>query len=124
MLKNMNKNKILIALVVLLAVALLAVVFHQKIPSDKKSNSVVYLATGEIYVGKLSTFPRMTMTDGYIFQAVKDPTDPTKSNFQINPLKDALWAPTKIYINQSQVLFYGPLSDSSKIATTLAQQAK
>lgn len=84
-----------------------------------KPYSVVYLATGEIYVGKLSTFPRMELDDVYLIQNVRDPNDQTKSSFQLVPLKSALWAPVKLYLNRDQVVFSGPVSETSQVAQTL-----
>ncbi len=120
MLQNINKNKIAIAVVVVLIVGV-AFAFWQK-KANSENYSVVYLTTGEVYVGKLATFPRLEMTDGYIFQALKDATDPTKSNFQLNPIKEALWAPEKMVFTRKNVIFYGPLLKTSKIAETLATQ--
>jgi hypothetical protein len=77
--------------------------------------SMVYLSTGEIYVGRLSTFPRLTLTDGYIFRAVPDPTDPKKTTFQLSSLKDQLWGPQYLYLNKDHVLFSGPLDENSTI---------
>jgi len=116
----MEKKKVLIAVGLIIAVALGAglAVYLPKLKAQS-SYSVVYLATGEVYIGKLSVFPRLTLTDAYLLQIVKDKDDATKSNFQLTPLKDALWSPTKLYLNSKQVVFYGPVSESSKVAETL-----
>ena len=82
--------------------------------------SVVYMTTGEVYVGKLTTFPDLRLTDGYILQVTKDTVDPTKSNFQLNPINQALWAPEVMHMNKQNIVFYGPLLPTSKIAQTLA----
>lgn len=115
----MSKNKLKIVLGVVLVVVILLAVYFTML---KKQNgySVVYLSTGEIYAGKLSTFPQFSLSNAYIFQAVKDPTDPTKSSFQLNPVKDAFWATKKMNINRDNVMFYGTLENSSKIGEALA----
>lgn len=84
-----------------------------------KSYSVVYLSTGEIYVGKLSVFPRLVLTDAYLLQTVPDQADPTKQSYQLAPLKEALWSPEKIYLNDDQVIFTASIRAESEIAKTL-----
>ena len=90
----------------------------------KDSYSVVYLTTGEVYVGKLRTFPNLILTDAYILTITKDPTDTNKNNFQLNPISEALWAPKSINLVKENIVFYGPLLKNSKIAETLATQKK
>jgi hypothetical protein len=84
----------------------------------------VYLTTGEVYIGKLTTFPDLQLKNGYILQITKDPTDEKKSNFQLNPTKDTFWAPKVLYLVKDNIVFYGPLSPESQIAKTLAEQTK
>ncbi|MDO8557205.1 MAG: hypothetical protein Q7R98_01965 [Candidatus Jorgensenbacteria bacterium] len=89
----------------------------------ERSYSVVYLATGETYVGKLSYFPRLYLTDGYRVDAVIDSGSAlNKSNIQLVPLEKMMWAPSGLYINKYQVVFYGPLQSSSEIAELLNKQ--
>ncbi len=120
MLKNINKKNIIVAVLIVLVIVGAFVFLQEK--ANRENYSVVYITTGEVYVGKLATFPRMELTDGYIFQITKDATDPTKSNFQLNPIKEALWAPEKMVFTRKNVVFYGLLLKSSKIAETLANQ--
>lgn len=121
MLKNINKkNSAVIALLVALIIGGAFAFWQEK--ASRENYSIVYITTGEVYVGKLATFPRLEMTDGYIFQSIKDITDPTRSNFQLNPIKEALWAPEKMVFTRENVIFYGPILKTSKIAETLAGQ--
>ena len=117
------KKSMLIGLIVVVLVVVLGVFLYFK--NNKEARySVVYLSTGEVYVGKLRVFSNLMLTDSYVLQIAKDATDPTKNNFQLNPIKEALWAPKKLHIMKDQVVFYGPLLPNSKIAETLAQQVK
>jgi|SRR3989344_2473327 len=118
-----NKVKIIVVVVVL-ALALALGIFGKKMGLVKDDYSIVYLTTGEVYVGKLSTFPDLTLKGAYILQVTPDPADATKNNFQLNPLKDALWAPKSLHLVRDNVVFYGPLSPESQIAKTLAEQPK
>ena len=122
-----NKNKILVVILLLLVVVG-AIYFAKKKEAMNKGYSVVYLTTGEVYIGKLSTDDnKMELTSGYILQVTKDPTDPTnsaKNTFNLQPLDQAIWAPTKLVLTQKNVIFYGPLQATSKIAQTLIAQGK
>lgn len=118
----MSQKNIIGLVVAVLVVA--GIVFLGLRMRKEQGYSVVYMNTGEIFVGKLKTFPDFRLTDGYIYQVTKDTADPAKTNFQLNPLKDALWAPKAIYLIKDNVAFYGPLMSDSKIAQTLAGQTK
>ena len=117
----MTINKNTIKGVVLAGVLVLLVGFaYCASPLNKnKGYSVVYLSTGEIYVGKLSTFPGMQLDSGYILGTAKDATDPSKSTFQLNPLAEALWAPKHLHLNREQVVFTGLIEVGSKIGDAL-----
>ncbi|MFA5791916.1 MAG: hypothetical protein WC884_02675 [Candidatus Paceibacterota bacterium] len=118
----LSKKNIVLTVVAVLIV--LGVGFWAKKANNDNVYSVVYLTTGEVYVGKLTTFPTMKLSNGYILATTKDATDPTKSNFQLQPISEALWAPQYLNINQKNVIFYGPLLSTSKIAETLKAQVK
>lgn len=85
----------------------------------ENSYSVVYLATGEVYIGKLSFSPKMKLDVSYLLQVVKDAKDSSKSSFQLTPLAEAVWSPKELYLNPDQVIFYGPLKDDSKVAEAI-----
>ena len=123
MLKNMLSKKNLSIIAVLVLVILVVGFLKYKL-IRKDAYSIVYLTTGEVYVGKLSTFPDFQLKDSYILQVTKDAKDQTKNNFQLNPINEALWAPEVLYLNKKNVVFYGPLLATSKIAETLAGQKK
>ena len=120
-----NKVKILVVLVVVLVLGLVFVLFRGKLGGLVKTDySIVYLTTGEVYIGKLTTFPDLQLKDSYILQVTKDATDPTKNNFNLQPIKDALWAPKILHLVEKNVVFYGPLTPESVIAKKLAEQVK
>ena len=81
------------------------------------------MATGEVYVGKLTTFPRLSLEGAYQYQAVQDLKDKTKTNFQLVPVAEALWAPEKMFLNRNQVVFYGPIAESSQAYKALTGSA-
>lgn len=120
-----QKVKILIVLLMVLVVGLTLVLFRDKLKGLVKDDySVVYLTTGEVYVGKLTTFPDLQFKNIYVLQISQDEKDPTKNTFQLNPIKDTLWAPKVLHLVKDNVVFYGSLSPDSQIAQTLAKQIK
>src|SRR3989344_527822 len=116
----MSKNNIILLAVVVVLVVVVG--YFKGFSRVTSGTSVVYLSTGEVYVGNLSLFPVMELKNGYILATVPDPADPKKTNFQLNPLTEALWAPKHLYLNKKQVVFYGPILPNSKIAEALAAQ--
>lgn len=119
----MNQNKWKLVTIVAVAILLVVIAYLTTFIDNKKNNySVVYLSSGEVYIGKLTIFPSFQLKDAYIFQVVKDANDQNKNNFSLNPLSDALWAPKKLFLNRDQILFYGPLMETSKIVETLNKQ--
>ena|SRR3989344_6386304 len=119
---NMSKNNIIVAIVVVLVVVVAG--FWMNKVNTEKGYSVVYMATGEVYIGKLSIVPDLVLTDAYQFQAEKDTIDPKKNSFKLVPINEALWAPKSMHLMKSNVVFYGSLMSNSKIAETLAAQTK
>ena len=89
-----------------------------------KLYSIVYLQTGEIYVGRLSFFPKLTLADPYILRVTKDEKDPKKNNFQLNPLKETVWNTESLILNKSRVVFYGLLKKDSQAGKALANRGK
>lgn len=81
--------------------------------------SVVQLANGQLYVGKLNHFLRLKLTDAYALQVIRDEKNPEKNSFQLVPLRETFWAPQKLYLERSQVMFYGSLEETSKIVQGL-----
>ena len=122
-----KKKKLVIAVAVLVAVIIAwgALCLYPKWQMSKE-HSVVYLSTGEIYIGKLSylSVPKFKLTDAYRLQAVKDAEDETKTNFQLTPLKDTLYSPKKLYLNPDQVVFYGPIEENSSAGEALRNAGK
>jgi len=120
----MNQNKWKVISLVVIVILLVVIGYFTGVFKKSNDYSIVYLSTGEVYVGKLKTFPDLQLTNAYVLQLSKDEKDPTKNTFQINPIKDAVWAPESLHLIKDNVVFYGPLSPESQIAKTLAEQIK
>jgi len=115
----MRKNIIIGVILILLVLAFGFLYYKENNPTDY---SIIYLTTGEVYIGKLNTFPNLKLKDSYLLQVIKDATDPNKNNFQLQPTKDALWAPKSLHLIEKNVVLYGPLSPESAIAKKLSEQ--
>jgi len=121
---NMNKNKRIAVIAIVVIILLVIIGYFTGFLGNRNDYSIVYLASSEIYVGKVRTFPVFQLKDAYIFRVIQDEKDPEKSNFSLVPVSEALWAPEKLYINKDQILFHGLLLETSSIAKTLAEQGK
>ena len=120
-----------ILIVLVIFVAIVGICVYSEMNMSKKPWSVVYLSSGDIYVAKVSHFPKMWISsDAYLLQVVKatveteEGTPKTETNFQLTPIREALWAPEKLYLNQDQIIFYGPISETSQVAETLREANK
>lgn len=123
----MIKKKLLLLVILsvfVIAAATAAMIYFT--PAGKENNpySVVYLTTNEIYIGRLIEGAKLTLTDIYLLQIIKDPQDETKSSFQLSPLKEAIWSPEKLYISEDKVIFYGPIEETSKVAEAIKAAKK
>ena len=123
---NAKSKKLLIFFVIVIIVVLLTVfVFFRTKPSEKPW-SVVYLTTGKIYIGKIVKFPKFQLLDAYLLRVVKSQGEEgeTEENLQLSPVDETLWAPEKLYLNPKQIIFYGPIKETSKIAETIREAGK
>ncbi|MFH1565006.1 MAG: hypothetical protein ABIC82_04105 [bacterium] len=95
-----------------------------------KNWSVVYLSSGEIYVARLSypvSLSSLSLpADSYMLQIVKgkDENGQDKSNFQLTPLNEFLWAPNDLFVNRDQVIFYGPIKEDSGVGKAIKDAGK
>jgi hypothetical protein len=86
---------------------------------SSKPWSVVYMNTGRLYIGKVTTFPSMQLHQAYSVEKGSDPSNVQKETVQLVPLSDATWAPQKLYINKDQVIFWGPIEENSVAAKAI-----
>lgn len=115
-LTHMSKiNSILLVLVVVLVVALGGVLYWQKGGFEEKY-SAVYLNTGDIYFGKLSRFPRMTLTDVWFLQKGSD----AQQGFGLSKFEKAFWGPEdEMTINDEIVIWVTELKADSEVVRAI-----
>jgi hypothetical protein len=82
-------------------------------PSKKADYSAVYLESGDVYFGRLSYFPRLTLTDVHFL--TRDGERVTISSF-----KDAALGPEdRLYLNAESVLWIAKLRSDSPTVDVL-----
>lgn len=115
-----SKNLAIIFICVTIIVLAIATSIYFQTRNQSTSNySVVYLTSGEVYVGHLSSFPKLSLNDAYLIQIVKDPADATKTSFQLAPLSQTIWSPKVLYLNEDHIIFSGPINESSQVVQTI-----
>lgn len=106
-------------LIVLLATGIVCAILN-RIPGKY---ALVYFPNGEIYVGQLSTFPRLKLSQPYILQVTKDANNPAGGNtFQLIPLKQTVWSTEDMYLSEDTYSFIAPLNEFSDVAQQMSGQ--
>lgn len=89
-----------------------------KSASSPSPYTAVYLASGDIYFGRLSMFPRPKLSDAWFLQ--RGVNQQNQPQLGLVPFKSAFWGPTgDIYLNPQQVLFWAPVAEGSQVAQSL-----
>lgn len=105
-------NKILLVVVVILLMALGVVIYWQRVGFEKPYWAV-YLNTGDLYFGKLSTFPKLSLSDVWFIQ--RNPQD-DKNPLSLAKFEQTFWGPEdKIYLNEKDVVWKTKLRADSQV---------
>jgi len=112
----------LFALVVIILVALTAwitISLGKENPNALSPYSAVYLSTGDIYFGKLSSFPKSKLENAWLVQrSVNAESEPELS---VVPFSGAFWGPSDtIYLNAAEIVFSTRLRKDSPVALYLS----
>lgn len=120
--KNFTFGIILIVAIVALFAIWLGVVVGRMSQTEPPRYSVMYLANGDIYFGKLYWLTRPKLTDVWYMQRSVDARGGTQ--FSILPWKGTSWGPQdEIYLNPEQILFWSPLDPGGDFVKLLADPA-
>lgn len=122
-----SQRKLVISLAVLLCVALFGVsgyFFSVKKQAGTLPGtlSVIYLSSGEIYVGNFTWGKRPQLDNGYLLMKVANEKDPKASDVRLQPLAETIWAPSTLYLNQEHIIFSGPLDPNGAVAKNLRER--
>ncbi len=111
--KSIKKNYKLIAIIVLAAIllgaALTAILYFVHRPY-----MAVFLTTGDIYFGRTSLFPRVTIERPWFLRRAED------GSLSLENFSDAIWAPEGgIQINRDKIVFMSRLSNASPVVAAI-----
>ena len=111
-----NKDKFFkIALIVaiILLMILVYISFIDKTKAIKNPYYAVYLQTGDMYFGKLSRFPKLTLSDVWFLQRS---IDEEQGGFDLIKFSNAMFGPKdKMEINKENVVWISKLRDESDV---------
>ncbi len=111
----MSKWKNLIYFIVAILTGILLGVSLIYISKAKRNYYAVFLINGNIYFGKLSTFPKLKLDDALFLQF-----DQNGQVSGVGRFKDVFWQPKgTIYLNRDSILFIAPLSESSPLVNII-----
>lgn len=124
----MKTRVILVALVVLVVLVLIGFgvwlgssLFGAALsnPSGPSPYSAVYLATGDIYYGKLSWFPFPHLTDVWVLEHGQNASG--QAQIGVAPFTSSFWGPVdEIDLNPREIVFWTRLRNDSQLAQALA----
>jgi len=78
----------------------------------------VYLLNGDLYIGKLSYFPKMKLSDPYLLRI-----DDQGNNILV-PLTQLTWQPKNyLYLNKDQILWIAPLVENSQALSLIKNKS-
>lgn len=113
---NLKLGQLVGLVIILLIIIISAVIWAVR--GSQGEYSMVYVSTGEIYVGKLATFPNLKLTGAFAIVTNKE-----TGNVEMKAFSGAVWAPREVIFNREQVVFYGPLTEDSQALARLKNPA-
>jgi len=106
----MKNKSFKIILIVLVSIIVLGVIAGAIFSFVHRPYMAVYLATGDIYFGRTSLFPRVTIQDPWFFRRAED------GSVSLERFSDAVWMPEDVIkINRDQIVFMARISENSQI---------
>ena len=117
------RMRVFVAVLILVGVVGASVYVLPLVKANRPVTGVL-LETGDMYFGKLSYFPRLSLTDVYVVQSVADPLDPTQITYQVVPLRFSIWGPGKINLNYDKIVFMGKVGEDSQVMQAIREQSQ
>ncbi|MDD4999112.1 MAG: hypothetical protein WC042_01305 [Candidatus Paceibacterota bacterium] len=122
--KNTVVNKINFFLIILTIFLLLLLIYTLVAKKNlfEKPYYVVYLETGDLYFGKLSRFPKFTLSDVWLLQRVQGEY---QQDLSLAKFEKAIYEPEdKMEINRSKVVFMAKLKNTSQLVQSIKNAEK
>jgi len=118
----MNKDKFLkvgLIIAIILLCALIYVSYGNKVSQIENPYYAVYLRSGDMYFGKLSRFPKLTLSDvWYLQRNIED----EQGGFNLAKFINMVFGPKdKMEINKENVVWISKLADNSQVVSFILQ---
>lgn len=79
----------------------------------------IFFNNGNVYFGRLSTFPRLKLTEAAFVQV------DSEGKLSLQRFADAFWLPQgPIYLNKDAILFIAPIKNESPVITFLKSKSQ
>jgi hypothetical protein len=116
--KSHLKNLLIFLGAILLGILLgVSLIYLTNLTKKKSNYYAVFLNNGAIYFGKLSTFPKLKLSDAVFIQVDQ------QGQASVQRFKDAFWGPKgQIYLNKNSILFIAPLDENSPLVNLIEQR--
>ena len=106
----MKNQSLKIAFIVLVSLVVIGIIAGVIFSLFHRPYMAVYLATGDIYFGRVSSFPHVTIQDPWFFRRAED------GSVSLERFSDAVWMPEDVIkINRDQIVFMARISENSQI---------
>lgn len=91
-------------------------------PFGEINYQIVQLASGEVYYGKLRTFPCCKLSNVYFIQKTQQENEGDENKIQLVSLNSLFFAPKDtIYLSRDQIIWWADLSKESQILKTIVE---
>lgn len=121
-LPKLSKKILICLIIILLAIVFiyLGYTFAKKIfPFGFEKYQAVQLINGDVYYGKLQTFPCCKLINAYFIQNIKEEADTIP---QIRPLNSLFFGPENImHLQKEQILWWADLSENSQVLKAIKE---
>lgn len=112
-----NVNKILLAIIIVLVLALAGIVVWQ-VWFTTTSYYAVYLRTGDLYFGELSRFPSFGLKHVYMLQVN---AQNSQSPISVQKFTNVFWGPEDfVKLNRDEVVWYTKLKPESQLVKLIS----
>lgn len=126
--KIINKKIIIYVLIIIFAIACAYASYawgKKTWPFSESKYQVVQLISGEVYYGKLRTFPCCKISDVYLVQKIQPQKEGEQAGTQLVSLGSLFFAPeNEMHLVKSQILWWADLSKESQILKTIKEMKK
>ena len=115
-------NKFLLIVTILLIMVTIGLALYMLKEQNKKADiySAVYLESGNMYFGKLHTFPKTYLTNFYFLKKNNDSQTNVAIPYILSKFTDSMWGPEDyLALNKSKIIWMGKLKSDSAVVKAI-----